>query len=310
MTTTASPPLVTIVTPTRDRPDRVANLLRSIDCQTYSSLEVLIVDDGSSPPLQATGGKVRVLRHAQSLGFCLANNTAFAKANGDFLLLLNDDAELADARVVERAVDLLLAHPEAGAIALAQLTPDGRLAPLQPASVSVRSQVARFLGYGCLLRKTLVDEIGGFNPVFGAYYEDIEMSMRIVQAGRAILFDPALRVVHHEDTRHRDYRRIDRLTFRNASLAALLRYPWFCVPAAGVSYLRNFVRATAGNQGLDVAGVGWVAWQVARQWRYVLRERRPMSAVSFRELRRLARQPVRLDDAAQSPAFARTAVNV
>lgn len=291
VTRQTSQPLVSIITPTRDRPDMVVRLLASIRRQTYPSIETLIVDDGSIPPLSQQD-QARIFRNETSQGFCLANNRAFAQARGEFLLLINDDAELADEHTVQRAVDLALQHPEAGAIAFGQLQPGRQPCPLQPAATDRLSYVARFLGYGCLLRKGLIDRIGGFNPVFGAYHEDIEMSLRILQSGKSILYDPQLQVVHHEDTRHRRFWRIHRQTFRNALLTALLRYPWYCVPVASASYLVNFVRMTRGGDGFDPLGVLLVAGQILWHWRHVWHERRPLTFSAFCEMRGLRMQPI------------------
>lgn len=298
-------PLVSIITPTRDRPDTLARLLASIQKQTYPAIETLIVDDGSAPALSLPGEPVRIIRNPSSLGFCRANNVGFAEAKGDFLLLVNDDAELADENVVERAVKLALAYPGAGAIAFAQLLPSRVPHSLQPADTSRLSYVAQFLGYGCLLRRNVVDRIGGFNPTFGAYHEDLEMSLRIMQAGSTVLYEPRLQVIHHEDARHRNYQRIHRLAFKNALLTALLRYPWYCVPPAAVSYFVNFLRMTRNHKGFDPGGILWAGFEVCRHWRHVWRERRAMPIGVFLHIRRLRAHPMPLEGA--PPANANSA---
>jgi len=108
-------PLVSIIVPTRDRPELLEEALQSIARQTFSDWEAIVVDDGSFPAVDAPrlhrrfGARVRVLQHARSRGGAAAKNTGIDAAKGRLLAFLDDDDLLAP-DYVARAVEVLQAN--------------------------------------------------------------------------------------------------------------------------------------------------------------------------------------------------------
>src|SRR5262249_15300615 len=90
-------PLVSILIPTRDRVDLLAQAIDGIERKTdYANVEIVIVDNGSTDPetleyLEKTTH--RVVRDDGPFNFSRLNNRAAAEASGDLLLLLNNDTE-------------------------------------------------------------------------------------------------------------------------------------------------------------------------------------------------------------------------
>ena len=96
-----SDPDVSIVIPTRDRPELVHRAIASALAQTVQSVEVLVVDDGSVEPVSPPDdGRVRVIRQERPRGPCTARNVAMAAARGRWVTFLDDDDEL-DRHMVE-----------------------------------------------------------------------------------------------------------------------------------------------------------------------------------------------------------------
>jgi glycosyltransferase involved in cell wall biosynthesis len=88
-------PEVSIVIPTRDRPQLLVRAVTSALAQTMPDVEVLVVDDGSAEPVRLDhDGRVRVLRQEQRRGPCTARNLAMAAASGRWITFLDDDDEL------------------------------------------------------------------------------------------------------------------------------------------------------------------------------------------------------------------------
>ena len=91
-------PLVTVIIPTRDRADLLPRAVASALGQTWTALEILIVDDGS---VDDTAGvlagfddpRIRVLRRHTPGGVSAARNEAVRAARGDYLALLDSDDE-------------------------------------------------------------------------------------------------------------------------------------------------------------------------------------------------------------------------
>jgi glycosyltransferase involved in cell wall biosynthesis len=94
---------VSVIVPTRDRAKLLAHCVDGVLHRTdYSNLELLIVDNGSIEPATQTlfdqltreDTRVRILRHPGPFNYSALNNTAAREANGEILLLLNNDVEV------------------------------------------------------------------------------------------------------------------------------------------------------------------------------------------------------------------------
>ncbi|MEM7228766.1 MAG: glycosyltransferase [Planctomycetota bacterium] len=97
---TDSSPLVTVVVPTCNRPDLIRRCLDALAVQTYSAMEVIVVDDGSDDDtpdvLQAFGEahpdlNYRWLRNETNLGANPSRNRGIDDANGSFIAFLDSD---------------------------------------------------------------------------------------------------------------------------------------------------------------------------------------------------------------------------
>jgi len=100
-------PLVTVVIPTRNRPEMVCRAVRSALCQTYSNLEVVVVVDGpDSATVEALEAldehRLRIIALAESGGGGEARNTGIRAANGTWVALLDDDDEWLPLKIEEQ----------------------------------------------------------------------------------------------------------------------------------------------------------------------------------------------------------------
>ena len=91
-------PRVSVIIPTHNRATLVARAVRSALAQTYSDLEVLVVDDASTDDtremlLRIGDARVRYLRHDTNRGVSAARNTALAHLSGELVAFLDDDDE-------------------------------------------------------------------------------------------------------------------------------------------------------------------------------------------------------------------------
>ena len=86
-------PLFTVIIPTHNRPGRLATALRSVREQVYANWELIVIDDGSSPPVQldhVTDHSVSLYRQ-DNAGPGAARRLGALYARGDVLLFLDDD---------------------------------------------------------------------------------------------------------------------------------------------------------------------------------------------------------------------------
>jgi len=184
--------------------------------------EVIIVLNAAPPGVAealrhgVTG--VKVLRSPVNLGLAGAGNRGRDVAQGEFLVLLHDDAEI-EPGWLEALVETADAHPEAGAVGGKVLFPDGRLqsagmilwrdattsppwipGPAPAPTAFDRLRAVDYCGTSSLLvRATAWDAAGGLDETFfPAYFVDVDLSMAIRGRGQVVLYDPRSRIRHHQ----------------------------------------------------------------------------------------------------------------
>lgn len=93
-----SPPVVSVVIPTRDRPALLRRAVASVRAQTLEAWELLVVDDGSDPPARLVleeileqDSRVRLLRLEESAGAGAARNRGIDAARCRYVAFLDDD---------------------------------------------------------------------------------------------------------------------------------------------------------------------------------------------------------------------------
>lgn len=105
-------PLVTVYMPTFNRGKQLLIAANSVLSQSYSNLELIIVNDGSSDntavvlsKLVESDSRVRVFHHKASQGACVARNTAIKHAKGELITGIDDDDEF-----IHNRIELLVAN--------------------------------------------------------------------------------------------------------------------------------------------------------------------------------------------------------
>ncbi len=214
-------PFFSIVIPSRQRADLLRLCLASVVRHAPRSTEIVVVDDGSAGAIISLTALdfpgVRVVRLPRSRGFCVAANRGIEAARGQFIELLNDDTQVAPGWA-EAALSAF-EDPRVGAVAPLVLRGEpGEPAPLidsagddyddggfawkigrgqvprgewlQPAIVRAAS------GSSVVLRRAALAQTGLFPERFGAYFEDVDLSLRLAAAGWTIRYEPAARVWH------------------------------------------------------------------------------------------------------------------
>ena len=186
----------------------------------------------------------RVVENARPLGFAANVNLGVAAAAPDsaFVLVGNPDA-VPEPGAVALLLDFAAAHPRAGIVGPRLVFPDGSWQPSRRRFPTVRGTLVRrtplrllldpwnrqrghyllderptepvpadwLLGAFLLLRRELLDELGGLDPGFRLYGEDIDLCYRALRAGWERWYVPAAVVVHAYD-RQTDRRFLTRRT--------------------------------------------------------------------------------------------------
>lgn len=218
-------PAVVIVT--HDTRAEVLGCLASIPSEEVD--EIVVVDSGSSDDTRAAVRArfpgVRVLSLA-NVGFGRGANAGLRATSAAYVVVCNADVRFAsgalttladrlDADAELAAVGPLVRYPDGTLQASARSIPDtrtaivhgllGRIAPDNPATRRYHDrdrpcdeprEVAWLSGCALALRRAAVDAVGGFDPGYFLYVEDLELGERLRAAGWRLRFEPSARVIH------------------------------------------------------------------------------------------------------------------
>ncbi|MBB1517117.1 glycosyltransferase family 2 protein [Tessaracoccus sp. MC1679] len=212
--------LVSIVIPTfNDDPEHLDQAIRSALSQTYSNIEVLVIDDGSPTPVQPRDN-VRLLRQ-QNGGVSAARNAAIAAAHGDFIQLLDGDDWL-DPQAVEEGMGILadprvlVAYPK-----LELFGTRGGAVPLRGETTLDHLMVNTSFPGTAMFRTAAWRDVGGYDESLRLGYEDWEFWVRLLRDGGIAREMPTARL--HYRMRDGSRSAQDPVAARSATLEAILR---------------------------------------------------------------------------------------
>ena len=223
--------------------------LESLTRQSDAEFETIVVDNGSTDgSAEVAEGEfgARVIRNTENRGFCAANNQGIAAARGEFIALLNNDAEaepgwLAEMRrACASRADIGMAackvlrwdEPQRIDKAGHLIFPDGQnrgrgSGALDGGQFDCEEEVLWPDGCAAMYRRAMLEEIGGFDEDFFAYGDDAELGLRARLAGWKCLYTPRAVVRHHRGaTMGKGSAERLALIERNRVLLVLKLFPW------------------------------------------------------------------------------------
>lgn len=179
--------------------------LESILRQTAVPQELVIVDDGSEPPVRLKSREpVRLLSLRENVGISAARNQACADALADFLCFVNCNVVL-DSRWIENGIAALRGDPRigvvGGAITLARggrRRNEWRHRFLEFTPMGTARNVEWLHGHALLVRRSAFVEIGGFDESLRVAHEDVDLGRRLGRAGWTVRYDPRLSAASNE----------------------------------------------------------------------------------------------------------------
>lgn len=168
-------PMVSVVIPTYKHRDFVLESIASVQAQTFTDWELIVVNDGSPDdthellqPL-AEAGRIRYIRQ-ENQGQSTARNRGLAEAAGVYLAFLDDDDIWPSDKLAWQVAELQQ-HPEYGIVAgtYRELGAGAEIFKPVDAPKTIRHE-EMFTGCPCispgqyLVRRELLEQIGGFDP--------------------------------------------------------------------------------------------------------------------------------------------------
>ncbi len=217
-----SPPRYSIVIPVKDGWQLTQRAIVSIADRTDLArlpYEIIIADDGSTDQTQRCEvqfpGIRRVVNESGMHGFGPNVNFAAQHADGEVLVLLNNDTEVQEGWL--DAIDKTFQEsPRVGVVGARLIFPDGRLQEAGCAvfpdgstrnegrnchpeeSQFLTSRACDYVSGACLaIRSHLWQELEGFDDLFApAYYEDVDLCFQVWRKGYSVIYQPDCVVMH------------------------------------------------------------------------------------------------------------------
>jgi GT2 family glycosyltransferase len=207
-------------------------------------LEVFVIDnatyDGCGEMIQAEFPQVKFFQSEKNLGFAGANNVGVEKTSGEYVMFLNPDTEI-EGNAIEDLLNAVRTMPRAGMAGARLLNSDRTV---QTTSISAFPSIMNQLGGLNFLRRrfpnsklwgigplfqelsspvavdaisgacmvaprSVVEQVGAFTTKYFMYGEDLDLCLKVHQAGWKIYYVPMAVIVHHgggsSDTRAERY---------------------------------------------------------------------------------------------------------
>jgi len=224
----AGSPLVSIIIPTKDGLEFLQRCIESIRKKTtYHNYEIVVVDNGSRDLVTVDylrrmerDGDCRVVVFDQPFNYSRINNLAVTRARGTFLVFLDNDTEV----VTPEWLEEMLGHAqrqEVGAVGAKLLFPNNTiqhggvivglggvaghafygLPATDPGYMGLTTVVrncSAVTGACLMMRRSVFEEIGGFDEELDVAFSDVDLCLRIIQKGYYIVWTPHAVLYHHE----------------------------------------------------------------------------------------------------------------
>lgn len=192
--------------------------IQSLLNQTIPVNEIIIIDNGSTDGSarlidRQFGKQIQLLQQSKNLGFAGGVNVGIKQAKSDYIMLLNSDAQC-EKDCLEQMLKTAHKH-KADIVQASILTNNGKNIDSvgdvysiwglphpgmrdEPSSHRPKSDVPIFAAAGgaSMFHKSVFEEIGIFDEMFFAYYEDVDMSMRAQLRGKKIWLSSQATVQH------------------------------------------------------------------------------------------------------------------
>lgn len=219
-------PLVSIIIPNKDHVDMLDKCLRSIQKSSYRNYEVIIVENNSVEEAtfdyykKIASDRIRVVYWEGIFNYSAINNFGAKAAQGEYLLLLNNDVEV----ITENWLEELLSNcqrPDVGIVGAKLYYPDdtvqhaGIIIGIGGVAGNVFVGLPRkFTGYfhkasiqqdlsavtaACMMvKRSVYEEVGGLEEKLQVAFNDVDFCLRVRKAGYLVVFDPYVELYHYE----------------------------------------------------------------------------------------------------------------
>ena len=231
-------PLVSIIIPIYNAGKYIEQCLQSIFAQTWKSLEIIVVNDGSTDDSEL---KIKSFQDDRikyysipNQGQCKASNYGLAHAKGDYIKFLDADDLMNDTHIECLLKVLNGSQSEIASCAWARFYDDDltsaqfieepnwkNAAPLDWIKMSIESLYDMMPGWIWLIPKKIIDKAGGWDERL-SLNNDFEFSIRLVLNSTSVLFSRESKIYYRSGNSTTLSSIVSEVTYRAAILSAKL----------------------------------------------------------------------------------------
>lgn len=188
--------------------------------QGNPALEIIVADngskDGTAEAIRTQHPSVRLIELPENIGIA-ALNQAFEAATAPLTFILDDDSH-PEPGTIARCVETMRQRPDVGAIAckiIYETTGEPWINPILPDHEGEPIEVMSFIGCGACVRTEALCGVGGYADFYFLYENEIEIGLRLWNAGHRVIYDPSAPCIHRVAPSHRTSVRHIHLGLRN-----------------------------------------------------------------------------------------------
>ena len=220
--------MITIVIPNKDHIDDLDKCLKSINKSIYRNLKILIIENNSididtfkyyEKIQNKSDFKIEVIKYNDTFNYSKINNFAVNKTDSEYILFLNNDIEMIDDNSIEEMADYIL-RKDVACVGAKLLYKDktiqhagvilgiGGIADHAFKGIDDKltymnralfvQDVNAVTGACLLIKKTIFNDISGFDEFLAVAFNDIDLCMKIREKNYLIVYNPYASFYHYE----------------------------------------------------------------------------------------------------------------
>lgn len=240
---------ISVIIPTWNKCDLLDKCLQSVYDQSFSELEVIVVDnnstDGTQNLINIKYKKCIYIKLSKNYGFAKAVNEGIKMSRGDVISFLNNDTVVDRNWIREGIKSIITNRSDVVACCLESYHNSGVIDGVGDKTNIVGQSYSRAYNKkyeypwnkGCYVfsasggasffKRDVLNSVGLFRELYFAYFEDIDLCYRAQKAGFRVWYEPASRVVHHHKaTSSQNTNFLNYLLYRNYTISYLINTPF------------------------------------------------------------------------------------
>ena len=219
-------PKVSIIIPTKNNKLLLERCIKSLENNTnYKNFEIIIVDnntDNDKTLEYYNSLDYEIIPYKDAFNFSKMNNLGATKAQGDYILCLNDDTKVLDPNWLTEMVSIC-EQDDVGIVGAKLLHRNGtiqhagavflksgsgfhvfeNIVENEKGFFNLHNVIRNFsavTGACLLIKKSIFEKVGGYDDKFDLFYGDADLCLKTISGGLHVIYTPFARLLHEGST--------------------------------------------------------------------------------------------------------------